>query len=61
MASFDHGGEKLIVANHETFMVLGFVRKQKECLWVDEYGHLWTKKKLIFELRVENRKIDGDF
>ena len=25
---FGHGGERMIVANHETFMVLGFVRKK---------------------------------
>ena len=32
LAIFGHGGEGLIVANHETFMVLGFIRKGKECL-----------------------------
>ena len=60
---FGHGGERLIVANHETFMVLGFVRKWNEYLWVDGSGHvhLWTKKELISELSVENSKIDGDF
>ena len=29
---FGHGEERLIVANHEAFMVLGFIRKEKECL-----------------------------
>ena len=61
LAIFGHGGERLIVANHETFVVLGFVIKEKEYLWVDGYEHLWTKNELIFELRVENSKIDGDF
>ena len=27
LAIFTYGEERLIVANHETFMVLGFVRK----------------------------------
>ena len=61
MAIFGQGGERLIVANHETFMVLGFVIKENEYLWVDGYGHLWTKKELISKLRVENNNIDGDF
>ena len=29
---FGHGGERLIVANHETFVVLSFVIKEKEYL-----------------------------
>ena len=27
LALFGHGGERLILANHETFMMLGFVKK----------------------------------
>ena len=27
LAIFGHGEERLIVANHKTFMVLGFIRK----------------------------------
>ena len=61
LAIFGQGEERLIVANHETFMVLGFVIKEKEYLWVDGYGYLWTKKERISKLRVENNKIDGDF
>ena len=45
---FGHGEERLIVANHEAFMVLGFIRKEKECLWIDGYGPLWTKKGSYF-------------
>ena len=29
LAIFGHGGERLILANHETFMVLGFVKKRE--------------------------------
>ena len=32
LAIFGHVGERLIVANHETFVVLGFVIKEKEYL-----------------------------
>ena len=32
LAIFGQGGERLIVANHETFTVLGFVIKEKEYL-----------------------------
>ena len=52
----------MILTNHETFMVMGFVKKKGrnicELMGMVIYE---LKKELISESRVENSKIDGDF
>lgn len=36
------GDERLLITNWGIFMVLGFVKRERNVLWIGEYGFLWT-------------------
>ena len=38
------GDERLLITNWEIFMVLGFVKKERNVLWIGEYGFLWIAR-----------------